>query len=124
MTIGRGDISATEQRVETFSGSIGASPVAAQARVPWRGQVTKVGCVTAGAITVANASVQVAINGTNLVGAVITVLQSGAAAGQHFSATGSWSGGQVKEDDVITFTPSGASGANIPAHFYACVKKG
>jgi hypothetical protein len=134
--------SAKEIRVESFSPSIGSSPVAAQFAAPWRGRITKIGCVTGGSITTSNCTITLSINGTNVNGGVgagglptfanISVLVAGAAAGQLFSWTrADNSGGPgigavdgfVNEDDVITLTPSNASGANIPAYLFVNVAK-
>ena len=71
-----------EVTVQAFSRSIGASPEAAYVRVPFRGRVLKVGCVTQGAITTADAAIATAINGAAITGGAITVTVAGAAAGQ------------------------------------------
>ena len=111
-----------EHVVAAFSRSIGASPEAAYLRAPFRGRVVKVGCVTQGTITTADATIATAINGTAITGGSITVIVSGAAAGQHFSTTPSGAR-DVNEDDVVSFTPSGASGANIGAQMYAVFER-
>jgi hypothetical protein len=111
-----------EEVVQAFSRSIGASPEAAFIRAPFRGRVVKVGCVTQGAITTADASIATAINGTAITGGAITVTQSGAAAGQHFSVVPS-AARDVVEDDVVSFTPSGASGASIGGQLYAVFER-
>src|SRR5262245_36710835 len=46
-----------EVTVQAFSRSIGASPEAAYVRAPFRGRVLKVGCVTQGTITTADAAI-------------------------------------------------------------------
>jgi hypothetical protein len=111
-----------EVTVQAFSRSIGASPEAAYVRVPFRGRVLKVGCVTQGAITTADAAIATAINGTAISGGAITVTVAGAAAGQLFSALPT-AARDVNEDDVISFTPSGASGANIGAQMFAVIRR-
>jgi hypothetical protein len=113
-----------ENQLETFTTSIGASPVAAQLRSPFRGRITKVGAVTGGTITTSNCSVAVSINGAATF-VSFNINFTSATAGQHFSATpsGAISGTTVNEDDVITFTPSNASGATIPAFMYAVIRK-
>jgi hypothetical protein len=111
-----------EAAVHAFSRSIGASPEAAYVRVPFRGRVLKVGCVTQGAITTADAAIATAINGTAISGGAITVTVAGAAAGQLFSALPT-AARDVNEDDVISFTPSGASGANIGAQMFAVIRR-
>jgi hypothetical protein len=100
----------SEMAVQAFSRSIGATPEAAYIRAPFRGKLMKVGCVTQGAITTADA------------GGSITVTAAGAAAGQHFGATPT-AAREVNEDDVVSFTPSGASGANIGGQMYAVFRR-
>jgi hypothetical protein len=111
-----------EHVVQAFSRSIGASPEAAHIRAPFRGRIIKLGCVTQGTITTADAAIATAINGTAITGGSITVTVSGAAAGQHFSATPTGAR-DVVEDDVVSFTPSGASGSNIGAQLYAVFER-
>lgn len=112
-----------EQTVYCHSASIGASAAAAYVRAPFRGKIVKVGAVTGGVITTADATVATAIGGTAITGGSITVTVAGAAAGQHFSATPT-AANAVNEDDVISFTPSGASGVSIPGSFYAVIQMG
>jgi hypothetical protein len=111
-----------EVTVQAFSRSIGASPEAAYIRAPFRGRVLKVGCVTQGAITTADAAIATAINGTTITGGAISVTVAGAAAGQLFSALPT-AARDVNEDDVISFTPSGASGASIGAQMFAVIRR-
>src|SRR5215510_280534 len=108
--------------VQAFSRSIGGTPEAAYIRAPFRGRILKVGCVTQGVITTADATIATAINGTSITGGSITVTVAGAAAGQHFSATPT-AARDVVEDDVVSFTPAGASGSSIGGQMYAVFKK-
>jgi hypothetical protein len=110
-----------ETQVGCHSASIGASPAAAYARAPFRGKIVKLIGVTGGAITTADCAVATAINGTAITGGGFTITVAGAAAGQAFSAIPS-GGNFVNEDDVISFTPSGASGATVPATFVAVIQ--
>jgi len=112
----------SEAVVQAFSRSIGASPEAAYVRAPFRGRIVKLGCVTQGAITTADATITTAINGSAITGGAITVTAAGAAAGQHFAATPS-SANAVSEDDVVSFTPAGASGATIGGQLYAVFQR-
>jgi hypothetical protein len=50
----------SEMAVQAFSRSIGATPEAAYIRAPFRGKLMKVGCVTQGAITTADATIATA----------------------------------------------------------------
>jgi hypothetical protein len=111
-----------EQVVQAFSRSIGGTPEAAYMRAPFRGKIIKVGCVTQGVITSADCTVTTAIAGTSITGGAITVTVSGAAAGQHFSAAPTGAN-DVNEDDVVSFTPAGASGSTIGGQMYAVFKR-
>lgn len=105
----------------SYSPSVGASPVAAYIRVPFRCQIMKVTAVLGGAITSADSLVTCAVNG-GAAFATIDVVQSGSAAGQLNSATPGASA-YANEDDVVSFTPSGAGGANVPAFFSLVVRQ-
>ena len=109
-----------EQTVSAFSPSIGASPIVAVARVPFRGFIKLCGLNQVAAVT-GTASVQLAINGANVTGGAVSV--TGGAAGTLFSAvpTGNFA---VNEDDVLTWTPSGATGASIGATCFAVIQAG
>lgn len=107
--------------VHCHSASIGGTPAAAYARAPFRGKIVKVGVITGGTITTADCSVATAINGTAITGGTVTATVSGAAAGQLFSAVPT-AANAVIEDDVISFTPSGASGSSIPGTFFAVIQ--
>ena len=77
--------------------------------------------MTGGTITTADCTVTVAVNGTTI--GTFTITVAGAAAGQLFSGAPSTFANQaVNEDDVVSFTPSGASGASVPASFFAVVQ--
>lgn len=105
--------------VTTYTPSCGASPFAAYVRSPFRGAIRKFTGILGGAITTADGTVTVAVNGTTI--GTFTVTQAGSAAGQLFSGAPTTTAlSAVNEDDVISFTPSGASGASIPM-FYSLV---
>lgn len=109
------------QHLTAYTPSCGGTPVAAYIRVPFRAQIRKFTGVLGGAITTADGTITVAVNGTTV--GTFTVTQSGSAAGQLFSgATTTLTNSYVNEDDVISFTPSGASGASIPMHFSLAVR--
>jgi hypothetical protein len=115
-----------EVMISCESASIGATPANAYMRVPVRGKIIKVGCVTKGAITTADGTETFATNNTgsfaNITGGAVTVTVSGAAAGQHFSAVPT-AANDVNEDDVVRITPSGASGSSIGGFFYAVIRR-
>lgn len=110
-----------EVPLHCHSASIGGTPIAGYLRAPFRGKILKVGVITNGTITTADCTVATAVNGTAITGGSVVATVSGAAAGQLFSAipTGA---NLVNEDDVISFTPSGASGSNIPGTFFAVIR--
>ena len=99
-----------------YSPSCGASAVAAYLRVPCRSTVKKFTGILGGTIAMADCIVTVAVNGAAI--GTLTVPQLGSAAGQLFAgAPTTLALSQVNEDDVISFTPSGASGAAVPMQF-------
>jgi hypothetical protein len=111
-TLNSGDLTA-------YTPSCGAAPVPAYIRAPFRSRLLKVTGILGGAITAANATITVTVNGTSV--ATFTVTQSGSAAGQLFSIVLP-SPTYLNEDDVIALTPSGASGTSIPMHFSVAVR--
>ena len=110
-------------QVDCYAASIGASPATAFARIQSRGRLMLVGPVAGGAITTADAAIAVKINGTTVAAAAFTIPVAGAAAGQNVNQVPT-SAIFVNEDDVIAFTPTGASGAAVPASFYAVIRRG
>lgn len=110
-----------EAQIDGYSASIGASPAAAFARAPFRGRIVKFGGVTGGAIAASDCSVSVAVNGASI--GSFTITAAVAAAGQLFSgAPSSFAAQAVNEDDVISFTPSGASGTSVAGNFFAVLQ--
>lgn len=112
----------SDLQVSCTSTSIGGTPVATYVRSPCKGLIVKVAAVTHGAITTADASIAVAIGATAVTGGTITVAFTGSAAGQEFSAVPTGAN-VVNEGDVISFTPSLASGSNIVGSFYAIIRR-
>lgn len=112
-----------EVTVHCHSASIGGTPAAAYTRSPFRGKIVKLGVITGGTITTADCTIATAINGTAITGGSVTATVSGAAAGQLFSSVPT-AANSVIEDDVISFTPSGASGSSIPGTFFAVIQMG
>lgn len=111
------------ERHNCHSASIGASAASAYTAARFRGRIVKFGGVTGGVITTADAVVTVKVNGTTI--GTFTITVSGAAAGQHFSGLPTTVAlSAVNVDDVISFTPAGASGASIPGTFYVDVAAG
>ena len=97
-----------EYHLTAFSPSIGTSPKAAYARVPKKGRLITATCIQDGAVT-GTAAVAVAINGTAVPSLALSV--TGGAAGALFRADASSTDlADVNEDDVVSLTPSGATG--------------
>ncbi len=115
-----------EQSFNCHSASIGATPAAAYVVAPFRGRIVNLYAVTGGVITTADATISTAVNGTAITNGNFTISATGAAAGQYFEAGyGAPSGGHiVARGDRISFTPSGASAANIPATFGVTIQYG
>lgn len=105
--------------ISAYTPSCGASPVPAYIRAPFRSRLLKATGILGGAITTANATITVTVNGTSV--ATFTVTQSGSAAGQLFSVVVP-SPTYLNEDDVIALTPSGASGASVPMFFSVALR--
>lgn len=105
-----------EMRINAHSPSVAASPIAAYCTAPFRGKLIKVIGVINGAITVADCSCAVAINGTAVTGSPFLILTAGSAAGTigTLIPTGA---NAVNEDDYISVTPSGATGTTITGNF-------
>lgn len=110
-----------EYVVYAYSGSVGASPVAAYAYVPTRGKVVKVGSVLGAALSSSDATVTTAINGTAITGGSFTITQSGSAAGDIDTATPTGAD-TVNEGDYISWTPASGGGASVPGHFFAVIR--
>ena len=108
----------SEAVVFAHSAQIGASPAAAHARVPFRGKVLKVGVVQSAAVT-GTAAVATAVNGNAIGGGSLSV--TGGAGGTLFTAVPTASN-EVNEDDVVSFTPSGATGSATGA-FFAVIRR-
>jgi hypothetical protein len=104
--------------------SVGTTPVAAWCVAPVKGRIARTFAALEGTITTANAAIAVAINGGSDIGTGSLSIAPGAA-GTGASDGPSNTGGnaQVNEGDFISFTPSGATGANIPATFHAVIRE-
>jgi hypothetical protein len=111
-----------EQTVTTKTASVGTTPVAAWCVAPVKGRIVRTYAVLEGTITTAPAAIAVAINGgTNIGSLSIPVGAAGSGASDAPSAAGIPK--DVQEGDFISFTPSGATGASIPATFHAVIRK-
>jgi hypothetical protein len=101
-----------EQRFHATTTSIGGTPVACYTAAPYRGRIVKITACDQGAITTADCTMTVAVNGTTVSALGFTVPLAGAAAGRVTTYTPT-SPVFVNEDDYLTVTPSGASGSTI-----------
>jgi hypothetical protein len=105
----------------SYCSSLGATPVAAYVRVPFRARIESVDVVAYGTITTADCSIAVALNGTAISGSPFILPVSGAGAGEVASMIPP-SPVYANTDDFITLTPSGASGATIAGMFTVALK--
>src|SRR5712691_13555139 len=111
-----------EWTVTAKTASVGTTPVAAWCVAPCKGRIVRTYAVLEGTITTAPAAVAVAINGVSNIGALsipIGVAGSGASDAPAVAGVSK----DVQEGDFISFTPSGATGASIPATFHAVIRK-
>jgi hypothetical protein len=96
-----------------YTSQIGASPVVAYVAGPKRGRIIQVKGVQSAAIT-GTSAIAVAINGGTAI-ASLALSMTGGGAGTEFSSTVSTTDALtlngVTEDDVISLTPSGATGS-------------
>ena len=95
-----------EEVHQAYNSSLGASPAVSYIRAPFRGKILKVGVIQSGAVT-GTSTVTTAINGTSITGGSLSV--TAGSAGTMFTATPT-AANNVVEDDVVSFTPAGATG--------------
>lgn len=87
-------------------------------RAPFRGKIVKVGVTLSAASASADATCTTNIAGTNITGGVVTVTQSGSAAGSTFTALPT-AANVANEDDYVGFTFSGSGTAGGPVTVWA-----
>jgi hypothetical protein len=109
-----------EYQLAAYSSSLGASPVAAFVRVPRKGRIASVGCVQSGAVT-GTAAVALAINGGAAISSGALSVTGGSAGSKFRADLNSTDAADVDEDDVISFTPSGATGS-VTGAFWAVIR--
>jgi hypothetical protein len=100
--------------------SIGTTPVAASVVVPAKGRLKRTYAVTGG-VTTGTTSIAVKINGGAETGTPLAV--PAGSGGVSASDNTKFGVGAVNEGDVITFTPSGGTGASIPGFFVAVIQR-
>jgi hypothetical protein len=99
--------------LNAFSSQIGASPVVAYVAVPKRGRIVQVKGVQSASIT-GTSAIAVQVNAGTAI-ASLALSMTGGGAGTEFAAsvntTDNINANSVTEDDVISLTPSGATGS-------------
>lgn len=99
-----------EYHLSAYSSQIGATPATAYLAVPKKGRIVKVMGVQSAAVT-GTSAIAVAINGGSAISSA-ALSMTGGSGGTEFSAVvNSTDTADVTEDDVISFTPSGATGS-------------
>ena len=108
-----------------FTTSIATTPVAPQVVVPFSGRIIKTYGVSYGTTT-GTTAVAVAINGGSAISSAALSIAAGGA-GLEVEATprtNDFNACQVKDGDVISFTPSGGTGSSIGGTFTALIRMG
>jgi len=96
----------------TFSSQIGATPLVAFAIVPKMSRIVAIKCAQSAAVT-GTSAIAVQINGGTAISS-LALSVTGGSAGTEFTSTVSTadiSNAALNEDDVISLTPSGATGS-------------
>lgn len=101
-----------EYHLNAYSSSIGATPAVAYAAVPKKGRIVGVKAVQSAAVT-GTSAVAVAINGGTAISSAALSITGGSAGTEFSSTVNSTDTADVSEDDVISFTPSGATGTSV-----------
>lgn len=100
-----------------------ATAGSAFAMAPCRGHIVRVYSVIYNAITTADGTWTVEINGTAVTGLSVTVTQSGSAAGDVDTAVPTASDNVVNEGDTIEFVNAGECDTTTPTMFYAVIER-
>ena len=109
--------------VSCKTASVGTTPAAAWCVAPVKGRVVRTFAVLEGTIT-GSAAIAVGINGGADIGTgALSIAAGGAGTGAIDSPNNTGANAQVNEGDFISFTPSGATGASIPATFHAVIRE-
>jgi hypothetical protein len=109
-------------QLDVGTASIGTTPQAAFVRVPKRGRIEKTGVICTSALT-GTLAVAVAINGGTAITSAAISQATPASATLFQSLVNSTDAADVNEDDVISFTPSGGTGATTTGYFFALIKE-
>jgi hypothetical protein len=112
-----------EWTVTAKTASVGTTPAAAWCVAPVKGKIVRTYAVLEGTIT-GTAAIAVAINGGSDIGTGALSIAAGAAGtGANDAPANANNSAAVNEGDFISFTPSGATGPNIPATFHAVIRE-
>lgn len=104
--------------ITAYSPSVGTTPVVAYVDTPVKGRLISFSGILRGAITTADGTITVTNVTTGVTIGTFTVTQSGSAAGLRFAGTPTtFASSLVSQNDVISITPSAASGASIGMDF-------
>jgi hypothetical protein len=110
-----------EYHLNVYISSIGATPTVGYVAVPKKGRIVGIKAVQSAAVT-GTSAVAVAVNGGTALSSLALSI-TGGSAGTEFSATAnSTDASDVSEDDVISLTPSGATGASIAGYFTLVIR--
>jgi hypothetical protein len=111
--------------LSTFSPSIATTPVATQMVVPVSGRILKTQGVSYGTTT-GTTAIAVAVNGGTAISSAALSIAAGGAGVEVEStiSTSDYNVAQVKDGDVISFTPSGGTGASIGGTFSCIIRAG
>jgi hypothetical protein len=108
--------------VTAKTASVGTTPAAAWCVAPVKGRIVRTYAVLEGTITTAPAAIAVAINGGANIGA-LSIPIGVAGSGASDTPPNTAGNAAVNDGDFISFTPSGATGAGIPATFHAVIRE-
>jgi hypothetical protein len=109
--------------VSCKTASVGTTPAVAWCVAPVKGRIVRTYAVLEGTIT-GTAAIAVGINGGADIGTgALSIAAGGAGTGAGDAPGNANSSAAVNEGDFISFTPAGATGANIPANFHAVIRE-
>jgi hypothetical protein len=112
-----------EWTVTCKTASVGTTPAAAWCVAPVKGRIVRTYAVLEGTIT-GTAAIAVAINGGADIGTgALTIAAGPAGTGASDAPANAAGSAAVNEGDFISFSPAGATGANVPATFHAVIRE-
>jgi hypothetical protein len=112
-----------EWTVTCKTASVGTTPAAAWCVAPVKGKIVRTYAVLEGTIT-GTAAIAVGINGGADIGTgALSVAAGPAGTGASDAPANAAGAAAVNEGDFISFTPAGATGANVPATFHAVIRE-